>query len=76
MKKAENTLTKDLEAWTGPVDGLYSCTIDTDAGWDASYNFFDPSTSKTIGVESVQVTGGQLIIKKSDDSLIRMIIIK
>ena len=76
MKSAKNPLVKNIEAWEGPVDGLYISTIDIETTFDAIYNTFDPVTGQTVKVESLVINDGKLIIKKTTNDLLRVVILK
>ena len=77
IKKANDTITKDIQNWIwDATKNAYIASIQVDASYDAVFNFFDPSTGKTVGMDLVQLEKGVLTIAKSNNDMVRMIIIK
>jgi len=77
VKKANNSITKDIQKWTwDPTKNAYISLIQVDASYDAVFTFFDPSTGKTVGIDMVQLENGVLTLARSQNDIIRMIIVK
>ena len=75
LNKIESSLVKDLSSWT--YNGQdYETTIVVENAYDAIYTFFDPSTSRTVYVDKVSISGGNLTIRKTNNDRLRMIILK
>jgi len=76
LKKTGNSITKDIQKWTWDVTkNLYTSSIQVDASYDAVFTFFDPVTGKTIGLDMVQLENGVLTLARSQNDMIRMIIV-
>ena len=77
LRKASDTITKDIQNWIwDATKNAYVASIQVNASYDAIFNFFDPLSGKTIGMDFVQLEKGVLTISKSNNDVIRMIIIK
>jgi len=76
VKKIQTSVSKDITAWN-LSGGLYTAQLEVGAmGYDAVYKFFNPSTMKNIDVESIQIANGRLIIKRTSNTLLRLVVLK
>lgn len=73
--RPELTVIKDIDGWI-PDGNDYKAELELGYGFDAVYNFFDVSSGLTIGVDSLRIEGSKTIIRKSDNSLVRMIVLR
>lgn len=77
LKKSQISFSKDVEDWVyNSSEDMYEAMIPISTSYDAVYSFFDPVTGKTIGIDMVQISSGQLTLRKSNNSKIRMVIIQ
>jgi len=75
LKSSSMTKSKDLSNWS--LAGTeFSSTIEVDTGYDAVYHFFDTSTSRSIEVNNITLSGNTLTITKANNNPVRMIILK
>jgi hypothetical protein len=75
LKQTSNATTKDIEYWV-PVSGMYESALPLAVDYDAVYSFYDPATSKTVEVDSVKFENGLLKIRRTENTPLRMVILK
>ncbi len=75
LKRTSDTKVKDIDNWN-PVAGMYEASIKMPEDYDAVYQFIDPSTGRIVGVDDVWFDGDYLKVRSSDDSRLRMVILR
>ena len=75
LKQTSNATTKDIEYWV-PSNGMYESILPLALDYDAVYSFYDPITSKTVEVDSVKFEGGMMKIRRTQNTPLRMVILK
>jgi len=75
LNKTSDAKTKDLEYWV-PNNGMYECILPLAVDYDAVYSFFDPITNKTVGVDTVKFESGMLKIVKTNNTPLRMVVLR
>jgi len=75
LKQTSNATTKDIEYWI-PSNGMYESILPLALDYDAVYSFYDPATSKTVEVDSVKFEGGMMKIRRTQNTPLRMVVLK
>jgi hypothetical protein len=75
LKQTSNATTKDIEYWI-PSSGMYESILPLAMDYDAVYSFYDPATSKTVDVDSVKFDGGMMKIRRTQNTPLRMVVLK
>lgn len=75
LKQTSNATTKDIEYWV-PNDGMYESILPLALDYDAVYSFYDPSTNKTVEVDTVKFENGILKITRTENTPLRMVVLK
>ena len=75
LKQTSNATTKDIDYWLAS-GGMYECALPLAVDYDAVYSFYDPITSKTVEVDSVKFENGLIKIRRSENTVLRMVILK
>jgi hypothetical protein len=75
VKRTSEATTKDLNYWK-PVAGMYEAKMPISTGFDAAYQFYNPSNNLNIEVDEVVLDGQLLIIRKTNADPVRVVIIK
>lgn len=75
LRNTSDTKIYDLNNWKA-ISGMYEAEVHSATGFDALYEFFNITSGKSIGVDSVRVDNGKIVVRKADNEPIRMVILK